>query len=156
MKLDLNKSDFDKLSDLIYLGNWLINAVRLPDKIKTKYAGLCNKIINNYKKSNNFSNEDKDIDINDYFHYKLEEYINFYNDNIYLDTLAEKMAEHLYPEIKDPSDQNYLINFYKQMAAKDIIEQTLKSDGLNAVVVKTNNFEERLNKIVELSSKLFK
>lgn len=154
VKMQFSAEEFEVLSDLIFLGNWIVNASRLADKSIKKYEDLTTKMLELFM--NDRTDDDRSEDITDYYYDKLVDLIDYYDNKGYLVKLAENMAKHKYPDIKDTKDENFFINHIRQFAAKEAYEKTLQKDGLKAVEIKVDNLNEKIASAERAAKSLLK
>jgi hypothetical protein len=109
MQIELSKKEFRSLLDLVYIGNWVLNATRgndrfaIYDDLESKLFGLC--------KSNGMGVltevwEGVDVPSQAYADGGIHEAIAFYEDTIFYEILAEELSRRdmNYAEI---TEENY-------------------------------------------------
>ena len=106
MQIDLTKQEFRLLLDMVYIGNWVLNATRGEDRfrpydeLESKLFGLCRE--NGMKVLVERWNGE-DVPSKAYCDGGIHEAIAFYEDNIFYEILAEELSRRdmQYPEINE-------------------------------------------------------
>ena len=106
MQIDLSKQEFRLLLDMVYIGNWVLNATRGEDRfrpydeLESKLFGLCRD--NDMKVLVERWNGE-DVPSKAYCDGGIHEAIAFYEDNIFYEILAEELSRRdmQYPEINE-------------------------------------------------------
>lgn len=99
MKIDLTKKQFRKLLDLVYLGNWIINATRDPDDVIKEYDDLEGEIFSYAEEAGLGSlvdpkaADEKGVHPNGQFEEQASEYIEQYDDETFWEEMATRFAE---------------------------------------------------------------
>lgn len=104
MRIDVTPKEFRRLLDLVYIGNWVLNSTRGEDRF-SDYDDLESKL---FSMSPALSElwEGTVIPSKEYAEGGIHEAIALYEDNIFYDLLAEKLALRDL-EITEVSDENY-------------------------------------------------
>ena len=95
MQIELSTTDFRRLLDLVYLGNWVLNATRGDDRfqdydnLESKLFALCRKhgmdvLAEDW--------EDTVIPSRAYEEGGIQEVIAYYEDNVFYEILAEELS----------------------------------------------------------------
>jgi hypothetical protein len=106
MQIDLSKQEFRLLLDMVYIGNWVLNATRGEDRfrpydeLESKLFGLCR---DNGMKVLVERWNGEDVPSKAYCDGGIHEAIAFYEDNIFYEILAEELSRRdmQYPEINE-------------------------------------------------------
>ncbi len=109
MQIELSKQEFRNLLDLVYIGNWVLNSTRGPDRfqiyddLESKLFSLCR---DNGMKALCQNWNDTVVPSKAYIEGGIHEAIGFYEDNVFYEILAEELSRRDmdYPEI---TDDNY-------------------------------------------------
>lgn len=129
MTLEFSDKELDTLIELSYLGNWLSNSTRFPDKIIRKYDGFLKKII---KK---ICAEKKEEIYYDELYEKLERVIKHYDGNVLFSELSKQYADYVYP--LKPSGLKDKEKAHRQFVSNSVLgracEKTLKAQGMSVV-----------------------
>lgn len=143
MKIELTKEDIDILCDLVFLGDWLINSLRLPadhiEKYKkfSKKAERLHRHILSPEEQKHFDNDELQFYLD-----KLENYIDEYDNESCFPTLAIKLAQANYPE--NPQSKNYYDSIHIQLDAMEIYRKELVEKGTSILSVDISDIEDRL------------
>jgi hypothetical protein len=144
MHIELKEKELEVLAELVFLGDWMINAVRLhKDQIK-KYRRVCDLILKRFVNTLSVEEEDdiKNVDeLHDYYMDELAEYRDYYANDILISTLAEELAEINYPLERD---ENFAVSMGIQIAAKQTYEDIFNEKGLGILKLDAPDFEERM------------
>ena len=123
MRLDLTETEYRRLLDLVYIGNWIVNSVREHDRI-TEYDDLESRIFSYCRKAGMPSLAETFDGVTypseAYEEGGIHEAIMDYEDTVFFDILAEELAcrdleitevtEEKYEELNDRID-DYLDEF---------------------------------------------
>lgn len=121
MQINLTAKEFRMLLDMVYIGNWVLNATRGSDRfqeydaIESKLFGLCRH--NNLRAL--VENQDGvDVPSRAYTAGGIHDAIGFYEDNIFYEILAEELSRRDmdYPEITDDNYGEILTRMDQYMA----------------------------------------
>lgn len=106
MHIDLSNKEFRRLLDLVYIGNWVLNSTRGPDRftdydnIESKLFGLC--------RQNNMDLLAEDwygtvVPSQAYCEGGIHEAIAYYEDAVFYEILAEELSRRDldYPEVNE-------------------------------------------------------
>lgn len=95
MNLTLDPAEYEKLIELAYLGEWLINSHHDPELQDEKAASVVQKVLGaSHAKGVGQDIETKDYFLKDEWVEKLyEEYIEDYDDHVFWDELTERLAQ---------------------------------------------------------------
>lgn len=95
MEIQLTSREFRLLLDMVYIGNWVLNSTRGPDRfqeydnLESKLFGLCR---NNAFHTLVESWQGTEIPSRAYAEGGIHEAIGYYEDNIFYDILAEELS----------------------------------------------------------------
>ena len=106
MQINLSSKEFRLLLDMVYIGNWVLNATRGEDRfrpydeLESKLFGLCR---DNGMKVLVERWNGEDVPSKAYCDGGIHEAIAFYEDNIFYEILAEELSRRdmQYPEINE-------------------------------------------------------
>lgn len=151
MKLTLTKEQFEILSDLVFLGNWVVNSHRLPDDTIKKYETLSTQIQKLHERLLPPDEKDLYIDIYDYYMKHLKTYIDDYDNEGCFPVLAQKLAEANYPA--NPNATKYYNSLNMQYDAQTIYEKELTKKGMSIISIDIPDMDDRLEKCRQLLRK---
>ena len=106
MEINLSKTEFRHLLDLVYIGNWVLNSTRGEDRFQP-YDDLESKIFRLCRDNGMSILVEKwngtDVPSKAYCDGGIHEAIAFYEDNIFYEILAEELSRRdmEYPEINE-------------------------------------------------------
>ncbi|SDJ89798.1 hypothetical protein [Sediminibacillus albus] len=103
VKLELSQGEYQKLIEMAYLGNWLVNAHR-NEEIK-EYSDLEKKIFSNYKEAG------------------MEDEVNHYPDLDDMYEFENSYEEKLHTYIKDYEDYNFWEELTYRLANRDLLRE---------------------------------
>ena len=109
MQIELSKTEFRHLLDLVYIGNWILNSTRGDDRFQP-YDDLESKLFSLCRGSGMQVLVEKwngiDIPSKAYCDGGIHEAIAYYEDNVFYEILAEELSRRdmAYPEI---TEENY-------------------------------------------------
>ena len=109
MQIDLTDKEFRHLLDMVYIGNWVLNSTRGEDRFK-EYDDIESKLFALCKNTKlRILQEDWNgicVPSKAYAEGGIHEAIEFYEDNIFYEILAEELSRRdmAYPEI---NEENY-------------------------------------------------
>ena len=142
MQIEITEKDLKTLTELAYIGNWIVNSVRTGKERILKYDRVFKKMAKAYKAT--LSKEEKeDFEVPDYFMYELGDFIEFYEDNICIPVFTQMLAEFNYPDHAADAALS-LYNFTKQEQAQQLYEIEINERGLGAVRIDVPDIDERL------------
>ena len=128
MKIELNQEDLKKYLHFAFLGNYVINGCREPSKVIQEYEVLEKKLYALYYKVCCFgfesAMENTLADIRDRVYDELAEYIDQFENEIWLEKTAEIVAEREFETEKDEE-----MRMRKTFVAEILIQKRLRSDG---------------------------
>jgi len=143
MTLEFSNKELDTFIELCYLGNWLANSTRFPDRVIKKYDSLLKKII---KK---IGAETKQEIHYDELHDELEPVIKNYDNDVFFSELSKQYANYVYPlelsefaNDKDKACKQFVCNSVLERAC----EETLKANGLSVVSISLPDIQPRIEK----------
>ncbi len=142
MKIEITKEQYKKLVELMYLGDWVVNACRNEDYVKD-YEDLEQAVYSHAKEADcqeyvEYDEEEKEycntieLDRNQ----KLDGFIDNYDDEIFWKELVERLAERdLYKkfgekEVSQMSPEKYL---EEVMGFEETYRKELEDNGLDNV-----------------------
>ena len=104
MQIDLTNKEFRMLLDMVYIGNWVLNSTRGPDRfqeyddIESKLFALCH---GTNLKALAQHQDGTTVPSQAYTQGGIHEAIAFYEDNIFYEILAEELSRRdmNYPEV---------------------------------------------------------
>ena len=104
MQIELTSKEFRRLLDLVYIGNWVLNSTRGPDRF-ADYDNLESKIFALAPALSELWNGDV-VPSRAFAEGGIHEAIALYEDNVFYEILAEELSRRDmdYPEI---TDENY-------------------------------------------------
>ena len=104
MQINLTSKEFRRLLDLVYIGNWVLNSTRGPDRF-ADYDNLESKIFSYSPALSQLWNGTV-IPSQAYAEGGIHEAIAYYEDNVFYEILAEELSRRdmNYPEI---NEENY-------------------------------------------------
>ena len=120
MQIELSTTEFRRLLDLVYLGNWVLNATRGDDRF-APYDNLESKLFALCRKNNMDILVEKwnDIDVPSkaYCDGGIHEAIAYYEDNVFYEILAEELSRRdmQYPEINDENYDEIVVRMDRYM-----------------------------------------
>ena len=139
MKLEFSTGEIEILTELVYLGNWLANATRLPNQQIIKYADAA---------SNFLKKADEDFD-DETMHDNVEELIQYYDESVTFKELAKQYANYHYPynskgivEHKEKFERQFISN----RVLKDLCKKELEENKFLNVTIKLQNLESEIEK----------
>ena len=106
MEINLSKTEFRHLLDLVYIGNWVLNSTRGEDRFQP-YDDLESKIFRLCRDNGMSILVEKwngtDVPSKAYCDGGIHEAIAFYEDNVFYEILAEELSRRdmEYPEINE-------------------------------------------------------
>lgn len=95
MNFELNEAEYKKLIELVYLGEWMINAQHDPEFQDEEATGLLQRLL----RAHPIEDIDQDAETGDYFMHQrwterlFDEYIADYDDHTFWDELTERLAQ---------------------------------------------------------------
>lgn len=133
MQIELTKKEFRYLLDLVYIGNWILNATRGEnrfaqyDNIESMLFGLCR---NNGMHALVEDQGNGSIPSRAYTEGGIQEAITLYEDTVFYELLAEHLARRDldYPEVNDDNYAQILNRMGQYMAE-------FQANGLDRVSV---------------------
>lgn len=122
----LKRGQMKELIELIYLGNYVLNANKLQDDRITKYDNLIGGIYNEYvQKIKYYVKEYTANVLEEELSETMEPFIIDFERGALSYSLAQMLAEKIYP-IKDYND----VNANKNLLARTVIEEDIDKNGL--------------------------
>lgn len=149
MKIDLTKKQFEDLMKLVYLGNWMANAIRTDDRIK-KYEDLQSHVFS-YAKDLGFDEYVDDEDSNDGVFYptrffeedtEVDQLRTEYDEDAFWSELPNRLGERDFykkyteKELKKMSREEY---FLKMQECIIKWEEELEKNGIDRLGIVKNN-----------------
>lgn len=145
IEIKLSKDELDRLVQFVFLGNFIINGIRLPQDCLLDYETLAKKIYDiklNLGENKSDKNENEFADLKDRIYDSVSEYLEGYEQDMYLEKLAKKVTDINYP--LNGYDENALfINF----RAEEIYIKLLKENGDAYVHMEAPRIDELINKL---------
>lgn len=141
MKIDLSAEDYRRLIELVYLGEWMINAQHSPDFHDTAATGVLQKLLAAHPA---MKHVEQDPETGDYFmtddwtDVLYEKHILDYDDHVFWDELVERLAardvsHRLGLEADDLDRDEYLD---KLLPLEDQYRQEIEARGLERFELK--------------------
>ena len=136
MELNLNRGQYEKLLELVYLGNWLINAYRTDDYLED-YAEIVSLVFSQVEKAGLEDKAVKDELGDRYlpsfdFEESLHDYISEYDSCCFWEELINRLAER--EALKEfgslPLDKIDLNEFLEKKKYLRVYEQEVEESGL--------------------------
>jgi len=155
-KIELTDKELDLLAEMVYLGNWVINSCRLPANILKEYELLFDKIADIYEKRK--IDLEPEVEIDEplkHFHELTEDHIDYYNNDILFDLLAEKLAEFKFP-IDYEDTENLPKALTVQIAAKRAYEKELATNNLTNLEINIPDFKNQQDAALKRYMKISK
>lgn len=111
----------------VFLGNFIINGIRLPQDCLREYEDLTNKmyeIKTKLEEHKSDKNENEFADLQDRIYDSVCEYLEAYEQDVYLEKLAKRVTDINYP-LNGYDEEALFINF----RAEEIYIKILKENG---------------------------
>lgn len=124
MNIELERSDWEKLLQLVFLGEYAVNACRMPQEISWEHRAVAQKLYRMQclqigKFSDADAIEENEIaDVRDRIYDSVQEYLAQFEQDVCLEKLAEMLAERDYPAANCDA---------RQMLARERAEQVYKT-----------------------------
>ena len=101
MQLSFTAKEFRNLLDMVYIGNWVLNSTRGDDRFK-EYDDLESRLFSMVPQLNETWNGEI-VPSREYMEGGIHDVISLYEDNVFFDILAEKLAwrDMNYPQVTD-------------------------------------------------------
>jgi len=143
INLELNKKDLKILAELSFIGDWMVNCVRLHDDRVKKYRRVCDVILKQYL--NSLSEKEKgDVktveELHDYYMDELGEYAEYYDEKTLIPRISKILAEINYPDC----GENFMMSHGIQGSAEHTYEEMLERDGFGILKVDSPEFVDRM------------
>jgi len=156
--IECSDSEFKTISEMIYLGDWMINSGRLPEVIIKKYYNIKRKFLALCKKRMLALQPDKKDDLRDidcFFYDLTEEHISHYSDDIFYIILSKKLAEFQFP-VDNLRDRETLIKgyFFQKIAQEEYLKE-LETNHLSNVKIAVPDLMEKQEQAVHDLKKKF-
>ena len=133
MEINLSKTEFRHLLDLVYIGNWVLNSTRGEDRfqpyddLESKFFRLCrdNGMSILVEKWNG-----TDVPSKAYCDGGIHEAIAYYEDNVFYEILAEELSRRdmQYPEINED-------NYDEIVGRMDHYMSEFRASGLDHLIL---------------------
>ena len=145
VEIKLNKKEFDRLMQLVFLGNYVINGIRGEKEQIEAYNRLDRKLTRlEYEVYNNIpgreAEENELADLYDSAIDAVEGYLKDFERDIFLEKLAKWITWENYPII--PGDREAL---EKHWAAETEYRKIVKEQGIQFAKVSAPKIDDRLN-----------
>jgi hypothetical protein len=97
MQITLTKEQYEKLMELVYLGNWVVNSYRADDRLDD-YDRMAEHVLS-FAPSSGYQDR---VEFDEFegryfpsrkFDEELQQYIDEYDDDVFWNTLIERLAE---------------------------------------------------------------
>ena len=145
VEIKLNKKEFDRLMQLVFLGNYVINSIRGEKEQIEAYNRLDRKLTRlQYEVCNNIpgreAEENELTDFHDWAIDSVEGYLKDFERNIFLEKLAKWITWENYPII--PGDREAL---EKHWVAETEYRKIVKEQGFQFAKVSAPKIDDKLN-----------
>lgn len=113
IEIKLSKDELDRLVQFVFLGNFIINGIRLPQDCLREYEDLTNKmyeIKTKLEEHKSDKNENEFADLQDRIYDSVCEYLEAYEQDVYLEKLAKRVTDINYP-LNGYDEEALFINF---------------------------------------------
>lgn len=129
VKIELEYADWQTLLELVFLGEYAVNACRSPKDISKRHADVAFSM---YKKAYEWANrtadpetiEDNEVaDIRDRLYDETQTYLEQFERDVCLEKLAQLLAEREYPDGGEYTE-------IKRTVAEELLIRKLQSEGL--------------------------
>ena len=133
MEINLSKTEFRHLLDLVYIGNWVLNSTRGEDRFQP-YDALESKIFRLCRDNGMSILVEKwngtDVPSKAYCDGGIHEAIAFYEDNVFYEILAEELSRRdmQYPEINED-------NYDEIVGRMDHYMSEFRASGLDHLIL---------------------
>lgn len=133
MEINLSKTEFRHLLDLVYIGNWVLNSTRGEDRFQP-YDDLESKIFRLCRDNGMSILVEKwngtDVPSKAYCDGGIHEAIAFYEDNVFYEILAEELSRRdmQYPEINED-------NYDEIVGRMDHYMSEFRASGLDHLIL---------------------
>ena len=133
MEINLSKTEFRHLLDLVYIGNWVLNSTRGEDRFQP-YDDLESKIFRLCRDNGMSILVEKwngtDVPSKAYCDGGIHEAIAFYEDNVFYEILAEELSRRdmQYPEINED-------NYDEIVGRMDRYMSEFRASGLDHLIL---------------------
>lgn len=133
--LEMDQEEWQTLLELVFLGEYAVNACRPPKEISQKHRDAANALYRRHyeqtvKVSDPEAIEDNEIaDIRDEVYDSVQEYLERFEEDVCLEKLAELFAEREYPPTEGDAEEQNL----KRGLAEKYIRRRLQEKGLSAI-----------------------
>jgi hypothetical protein len=133
MEINLSKTEFRHLLDLVYIGNWVLNSTRGEDRFQP-YDDLESKIFRLCRDNGMSILVEKwngtDVPSKAYCDGGIHEAIAFYEDNVFYEILAEELSRRdmQYPEINED-------NYDEIVGRMDRYMSEFRTSGLDHLIL---------------------
>ena len=134
-RLEMDQEEWQTLLELVFLGEYAVNACRPPKEISQKHRNAANAFYRRHyeqtvKVSDPEAIEDNEIaDIRDEVYDDVQEYLERFEEDVCLEKLAELFAEQEYPLTEGDAEEQ---NFKRGLAEKHI-RRRLQEEGLSSI-----------------------
>lgn len=144
IEIKLSKDELDRLVQFVFLGNFVINGIRLPQDCLMDYETLAKKIYDvklNLGENKSDKNENELADLKDRIYDSVSEYLEAYEQDMYLEKLAKRVTDINYP-LNGYDEKALFLNF----RAEEIYIKILKENGDAYVHMGTPRIDELIKK----------
>lgn len=98
MNIELTKGQYEKLVEMVYLGNWIINSIRAPDDIIKEYEEAEQFFYSHSKKFGTskqikFDEGTGEYDPTNFLEDSMQSFLDEYEDDAFWDSLIEKLSD---------------------------------------------------------------
>lgn len=153
IELKLKEGEFKKLMQFVFLGNYVINGIRIPKDRLQGYDALMTKLLRKqYETKIRLPGEDAEenelTDLRDRLYDSVCEYLETFEQEVFIEKLGERLADIKYP-VKDYDE----ISRYKNDRALEIYISVLKEQGIECIDMEAPNIEkEVMNGLIGIKS----
>lgn len=156
MKIELTKEQYENLIKLIYLGNWMINAIRLEEDRIKKYDEIKQYLFSFAKKAGLEKYIEYDKKYNQFFPTRefeentdIEQYREDYDDDVFWQELSDRLGSRDFVKrcgIENIKKMDQKERFLKEQEFIIRYEEELEKYGIDRLEIIQNSHEEEKNK----------
>lgn len=146
IELKLNEQEFEKLMQFVFLGNYVINGIRIPKDRIDDYDALMTKLLRKqYETKIRLPGADAEAnelaDLRDRLYDSVSGYLEVFEGDVFIEKLGERLADINYPAVE--SDE---VSIYKHDIAAEIYVSVLKENGIKCVGVTIPSIDKEIMK----------
>ena len=134
IKIELEREEWQTLMELVFLGEYAVNACRSPQEISRKHADLADAMYRRqYEAENDVSDpdaieENEIADVRDQIYDRVQEALERFETDVYMEKAAELTAQREFPVTG--YDEAQMI---RREIAEGLLKQKLHAEGIGAV-----------------------